>query len=82
MVNWVLTVKPCLSLYRKELLIFKSKELTLFKLVEAETTLYIYLLRGKHSGVDLMLWANLVFQPNLLYMSLSNFHSLRFQDLN
>jgi hypothetical protein len=65
MVSWVLTAKPCLSLYRKELLILKSKELTLFKLVEGETTLYIYLLRAKYSGVDLMLWANLVFQPSL-----------------
>jgi hypothetical protein len=53
--SWVLTVKPCLSLYRKELLILKNKELTLFKLVEGETTPYIYLLRAKHSGVDLML---------------------------
>jgi hypothetical protein len=65
MVSWVLTVKPCLSLYRKELLILKSKELTLFKLVEGETTPYIYLHRAKHSGVDLMLWANLAFQLSL-----------------
>jgi hypothetical protein len=55
MVNWVLIAKPCLSPYHKELLILKNKELTLFKLVEEETTPYIYLLRAKHSGVDLML---------------------------
>jgi hypothetical protein len=65
MANWVLTVKPCLSPYRKELLILKSKELTLFKLVGEETTPYIYLLRAKRSGVDLMLWANLEFQHSL-----------------
>jgi hypothetical protein len=53
--SWVLTVKQCLSPYHKELLILKNKELTLFKLVEEETTPYIYLLQAKHSGVDLML---------------------------
>jgi hypothetical protein len=65
MANWVLIAKPCLSLYHKELLILKSKELTLFKLAEGETTPYIYLLRDRHLAVDLMLWGNLVFQLSL-----------------
>ena len=61
----MMSLSQMFAIAMKQLILRKSKELTLFKLVEEETTLCIYLLRAKHSGVDLMLWANLAFLPSL-----------------